>query len=71
MIKETGNINRSLFVLGQVITALTEKSKDIKPNYRDSKLTMLLQDSLGGNSLSLMFACVSPVDLYIDKQYQH
>lgn len=32
MIKETGNINKSLFVLGKVITALTEKNKDIKPN---------------------------------------
>lgn len=32
MVKETGNINRSLFVLGKVITALTEKHKDIKPN---------------------------------------
>lgn len=63
MIKETGNINRSLFVLGKVITALTDRNKDIKPNYRDSKLTMLLQDSLGGNCLSLMFACISPSDL--------
>jgi len=67
MIKETGNINKSLFVLGKVITALTEKNKDIKPNYRDSKLTMMLQDSLGGSSLALMFACTSPVDIYTDE----
>lgn len=32
MVQETGNINKSLFVLGKVITALTEKNKDIKPN---------------------------------------
>lgn len=67
MVQETGNINKSLFVLGKVITALTEKNKDIKPNQRDSKLTMLLQDSLGGSSLALMFACVSPVDIQVEE----
>eukprot|EP00919_Chromeraceae_sp_WS-2016_P032903 GHVR01077733.1.p1 GENE.GHVR01077733.1~~GHVR01077733.1.p1 ORF type:complete len:133 (+),score=0.90 GHVR01077733.1:701-1099(+) len=48
MIKETGNINKSLFTLGKVIKSLTDK-KNKAPYipYRDSKLTMLLMDSLG------------------------
>mmetsp|Transcript_1743 Transcript_1743/g.3817 ORF Transcript_1743/g.3817 Transcript_1743/m.3817 type:complete len:784 (+) Transcript_1743:100-2451(+) len=51
------NINKSLLVLGQVVSALSEKKK---PPYRDSKLTRLLQDSLGGNSRTLLLACASP-----------
>ena len=48
MIKETGNINKSLFTLGKVIAGLTDKkSKQPYIPYRDSKLTMLLMDSLG------------------------
>lgn len=48
MIKETGNINKSLFALGKVIKGLTDrKSKTPYIPYRDSKLTMLLMDSLG------------------------
>ena len=48
MVKETGNVNRSLFVLGKVISGLSDK-KNKQPHipYRDSKLTMLLMDSLG------------------------
>jgi hypothetical protein len=47
MIKETGNINKSLFTLGKVISCLTDKNKEKFIPYRDSKLTMLLMDSLG------------------------
>jgi kinesin family protein 12 len=47
MVKETGNINRSLFTLGLVISSLTDKKGDKFIPYRDSKLTMLLMDSLG------------------------
>lgn len=48
MIKETGNINKSLFTLGKVIKGLSDKkSKTPYIPYRDSKLTMLLMDSLG------------------------
>ena len=47
MVKETGNINRSLFTLGLVISSLTDKKSDKFIPYRDSKLTMLLMDSLG------------------------
>ena len=51
MIKETGNINKSLFTLGKVIKALTDKKPQAYISYRDSKLTMLLMDSLGIYSL--------------------
>ncbi len=47
MVKETGNINKSLFTLGLVISSLTDKKGDKFIPYRDSKLTMLLMDSLG------------------------
>jgi len=56
--REAGNINQSLLTLGRVITALVEKSPHIA--YRDSKLTRLLQESLGGCSLTLMIATVAP-----------
>jgi hypothetical protein len=70
MLKETGNINRSLFVLGKVISSLGDgRSKGLKPHvpYRDSKLTMLLMDSLGGNSKALMIACISPAASYVEE----
>lgn len=76
MIKETGQINKSLFTLGKVISMLSSTDKKnpatiagaaasnkLEPKYipyRDSKLTMLLMDSLGGASKALMIACVSP-----------
>nr|XP_015206544.1 PREDICTED: chromosome-associated kinesin KIF4A [Lepisosteus oculatus] len=62
-LKEGININRGLLSLGNVISALGDESKkgSFVP-YRDSKLTRLLQDSLGGNSHTLMIACVSPAD---------
>lgn len=68
MIKETGNINKSLFTLGKVISSLTDKktNKQHIP-YRDSKLTMLLMDSIGGASKTLMIACVSPSGAYADE----
>jgi hypothetical protein len=58
------NINKGLFVLGQVISALSEQrpKRQRKPPYRDSKLTRLLQDSIGGNSRTIMIACVSGAD---------
>lgn len=62
-LKEGISINRGLLCLGNVISALGDDSKKggFVP-YRDSKLTRLLQDSLGGNSHTLMIACVSPAD---------
>jgi hypothetical protein len=57
MVKETGNINKSLFTLGKVISSLSERRVNKKHiPYRDSKLTMLLMDSLGGTSKALMIA---------------
>lgn len=65
--KEGVNINRGLLSLGNVINALSEQSHSASSSghvpYRDSKLTRLLQDSLGGNSKTIMIACVSPADI--------
>lgn len=58
-LKEGAAINKSLSALGGVIAALTEAGRAHVP-YRDSKLTRLLQDSLGGNSVTAMLACISP-----------
>ena len=75
--KEAIEINKSLFTLRQVITALTENNstsgrrsvqgKVTTMNYipyRESKLTTILKQSLGGNSYTLMIACLAPIDLY-------
>ena len=56
---EASNINRSLLALGNCINALVEKRRVFVP-YRDSKLTRLLKDSLGGNCRTVMIACISP-----------
>ncbi|KAM4595155.1 kinesin-like protein KIF16B isoform 4-T4 [Fundulus diaphanus] len=72
-LKEGGNINKSLVTLGNVISALADmaqdggnpglKKKAVFVPYRDSVLTWLLKDSLGGNSKTIMIATVSPADL--------
>ncbi len=70
MVKETGNINKSLFTLGKVISMLSGDPKKLNSKYipyRDSKLTMLLMDSLGGTSKALMIACVSPSSEYAEE----
>jgi kinesin family protein 4/21/27 len=64
-LKEGININLGLLALGNVISVLGEDNPSNKPKhvpYRESKLTRLLQDSLGGNSHTLMIACASPAD---------
>ena len=74
-LREGSNINKSLTTLGRVIAALADsrhgggsrgaggggRKKDVVP-YRDSILTWLLKDSLGGNSKTAMIACISPSD---------
>lgn len=58
-LREASNINQSLFVLSNVISALVEE-KCMHVPYRNSKLTRLLQDSLGGNSKTAIIATISP-----------
>ncbi|XP_076777013.1 chromosome-associated kinesin KIF4A-like [Arvicanthis niloticus] len=66
-LREGININRGLLCLGNVISALGDGKKGSFVPYRDSKLTRLLQDSLGGNSHTLMIACVSPADSSLEE----
>jgi hypothetical protein len=84
-LQESIGINKSLFVLRQVIQALAEETHNTDTGteqevrgtrsgtlkayipYRDSKLTSLLKYSLGGNSITLMIACLSPSDSYFDE----
>ncbi|KAI8319032.1 kinesin-domain-containing protein [Martensiomyces pterosporus] len=56
--KEAGSINKSLLVLGRVINALVEKHSHVP--YRDSKLTRILKDSLGGRTRTCLIATISP-----------
>ncbi|XP_059468801.1 osmotic avoidance abnormal protein 3-like [Neocloeon triangulifer] len=65
-LKEATKINLSLSALGNVISALVDGRTRHVP-YRDSKLTRLLQDSLGGNTKTLMVACLSPADYNYDE----
>ncbi|KAK9810499.1 hypothetical protein WJX72_011819 [[Myrmecia] bisecta] len=65
--REGININKGLSALGNVISALSEGSGRKHIPYRDSKLTRILQDSLGGNSETLMIACASPASFNQDQ----
>nr|XP_019926812.2 kinesin-like protein KIF28P isoform X21 [Crassostrea gigas] len=70
-LKEGANINKSLSALGNVISALADLSmgtkKKIMVPYRDSVLTKLLQNALGGNSKTIMIAALSPADINYDE----
>ncbi|KAM5138305.1 kinesin-like protein KIF18A [Mantella aurantiaca] len=69
-LREGTNINRSLLALGNVINALADpKTKKQHIPYRNSKLTRLLKDSLGGNCRTIMIAAVSPSSLTYDDTY--
>jgi hypothetical protein len=65
-LKEAQKINLSLSALGNVISALVDGKSSHVP-YRDSKLTRLLQDSLGGNTKTIMIAALSPADYNYDE----
>lgn len=65
-LKEATKINLSLSTLCHVISALTDPKSTYIP-YRDSKLTRLLQDSLGGNTKTVMIANVGPADYNFDE----
>ncbi|KAI3991143.1 hypothetical protein MKX01_022364, partial [Papaver californicum] len=68
--KEGVHINKGLLALGNVISALGDEKKrkeGAHVPYRDSKLTRLLQDSLGGNSRTVMIACISPADINVEE----
>jgi len=64
---EGAHINRSLLALGNCINALSEKGSTKYVNYRDSKLTRILKDSLGGNSKTVMIAHVSPASIHFEE----
>ena len=71
-LKEGAEINRSLSTLGRVIAALADLSSGKKKTasmvpYRDSVLTWLLKDSLGGNSMTAMIAAISPADINFEE----
>ncbi|XP_067084045.1 centromere-associated protein E [Osmerus mordax] len=61
--KEGCNINRSLFTLGQVIKKLSDESQRGFTNYRDSKLTRILQNSLGGNAKTVIICTITPATI--------
>jgi len=63
--REAGNINQSLLTLGRVITALVEKAPHVP--YRESKLTRLLQDSLGGRTKTSIIATISPASINLEE----
>jgi kinesin family protein 4/21/27 len=62
--KEGISINAGLASLGKVISQLSSRQAGAHVSYRDSKLTRLLQDSLGGNAITYMIACVTPAEFH-------
>jgi len=77
-VKERRNINKSLLTLGRVITSLKEQSSDSSPSkkkptqipYRDSKLTRILQEALGGYCKTIIIATISPSILNLQESLQ-
>lgn len=65
--KEGISINAGLASLGKVISQLSSRQHGSHVSYRDSKLTRLLQDSLGGNAITYMIACVTPAEFHLSE----
>lgn len=65
--KEGISINAGLASLGKVISQLSSRQSGSHVSYRDSKLTRLLQDSLGGNAITYMIACVTPAEFHLSE----
>jgi chromosome segregation ATPase len=65
--KEGISINSGLASLGKVISQLSSRQAGSHVSYRDSKLTRLLQDSLGGNAITYMIACVTPAEFHLSE----
>ncbi len=65
--KEGISINAGLASLGKVISQLSTRHSGTHISYRDSKLTRLLQDSLGGNAFTYMIACVTPAEFHLSE----
>lgn len=65
--KEGISINAGLAALGKVISQLSSRHSGAHVSYRDSKLTRLLQDSLGGNAITYMIACVTPPEFHLSE----
>ncbi|KAF1841166.1 kinesin-domain-containing protein [Cucurbitaria berberidis CBS 394.84] len=65
--KEGISINAGLASLGKVISQLSARSQGGYVSYRDSRLTRLLQDSLGGNAITYMIACVNPAEFHLSE----
>lgn len=65
--KEGISINAGLAALGKVISQLSSRQSGSHVSYRDSKLTRLLQDSLGGNAYTYMIACVTPAEFHLSE----
>ncbi|KAK3946356.1 kinesin-domain-containing protein [Diplogelasinospora grovesii] len=65
--KEGISINAGLAALGKVISQLSSRQPGSHVSYRDSKLTRLLQDSLGGNAITYMIACVTPAEFHLSE----
>ena len=65
--KEGISINAGLASLGKVISQLSSRAAGSHVSYRDSKLTRLLQDSLGGNAITYLIACVTPAEFHLSE----
>ncbi|KAI1497444.1 chromosome-associated kinesin KIF4B [Biscogniauxia marginata] len=65
--REGISINAGLAALGKVISQLSSRQAGAHVSYRDSKLTRLLQDSLGGNAITYMIACVTPAEFHLSE----